>query len=114
MEVPYGEHRTLRIRFFKKDKNHPKNHWQYSKYTVECLTFRLPESLYIDAPSDMNFVYSWYMIRDTNLATFKGRFEGSNPGSREGVRGEWDSGARSKGTPPRTPRSESYPTFLTD
>ena len=44
------------------------------------LTFRLPESLYIDAPSDMNFVYSWYMIRDTNFAT-KGRFEGSNPGS---------------------------------
>ena len=29
----------------------------------------------------MNFVYSWYMIRDTNLATFEGRFEGSNPGS---------------------------------
>ena len=29
----------------------------------------------------MNFVYSWYMIRDTNLVTFKGRFEGSNPGS---------------------------------
>ena len=45
------------------------------------LTFRLPESLYIGSTSDMNFVYSWFVIQDSNLATFKGPFKGSNPGS---------------------------------
>ena len=45
------------------------------------LTFRLPDSLYIGSTSDMNFVYSLYVIQDSNLATFKGPFKGSNPGS---------------------------------
>ena len=45
------------------------------------LNFRLPESLYIGSTSDMNLVYSWYVIQDSYLATFKGPFKCSNPGS---------------------------------
>ena len=68
-----------RIKMFLEVENNKLKRYLY-KYML-LLTFRLPESLCIGSTPDMNFVYSWYVIEDSNLATFKGPFKGSNPGS---------------------------------